>query len=81
MTVIVEPGNIPKTEAEVSRVTVEDAYSALNSGEAVILDVRSTDAFLAGHIAGALSILLNRIEDTPKSVTLDKDQWIITYCT
>ena len=55
--------------------------TALNSGQAIIVDVRSTESFVASHIAGALSIPLNRIEDTPKSVTLDKNQWIITYCT
>lgn len=85
-TVIVEltsqpAGNLPQTEADVPRVTVEEAMAALNSGAAVIVDVRSTESFLARHILGALSIPLNRIEETPKSVTLDKNQWIITYCT
>jgi len=85
-TVIVEltsppADKLPQTEADVPRVTVEEAMTALNSGAAVIVDVRSTESFLASHIAGALSIPLNRIEDTPKSVTLDKNQWIITYCT
>ncbi len=45
------------------------------------MDVRSTESFVAGHIAGALSIPLARIESNPASVTLDKSQWIITYCT
>ena len=86
-TVIVEPtspprtGNLPQTEADVPRVTVEQALTALNSGAAVIMDVRSTESFVASHIAGALSIPLTRIEDNPASVTLDKSQWIITYCT
>ena len=85
-TVIVEltsppADTLPQTEADVPRVTVEQALAALNSGAAVIVDVRSTESFIASHIAGALSIPLNRIEDTPQSVTLDKNQWIITYCT
>jgi hypothetical protein len=85
-TVIIEltnppANNLPQTEADVPRVTVEEAMAALNSGAAVIVDVRSTESFLARHILGALSIPLNRIEETPKSVTLDKNQWIITYCT
>jgi hypothetical protein len=73
--------NLPKTEADVPRVTVEQALTALNSGAAVIVDVRSTESFVASHIAGALSIPLTRIESNPASVTLDKNQWIITYCT
>jgi hypothetical protein len=86
-TVIVEPttnppsSNLPQTEADVPRVTVEEAMTALNSGTAVIVDVRSTESFVARHIVGALSIPLTRIEATPDSVTLDKKQWIITYCT
>jgi 3-mercaptopyruvate sulfurtransferase SseA len=85
-TVIVEPtsqpaGNLPQTEADVPRVTVDEALAALNSGAAVIVDVRTTQSFVAQHIAGALSIPLTRIEENPKSVTLDKNQWIITYCT
>lgn len=85
-TVIVEPtlrpaDNLPQTEADVPRVTAEEAKSAFDSGAAVIVDVRSTESFVASHIAGALSIPLTRIEDTPSSVTLDKNQWIITYCT
>ena len=73
--------NLPKTETEVPRVTVEQALTALNSGAAVIVDVRNTESFVAGHIAGALSIPLARIESTPTNLPLDKNQWIITYCT
>ncbi len=86
MTVIVEPtgrpaGNLPQTEADVPRVSVDEALAALNSGAAVIVDVRSVESFAVKHIAGALSIPLNRIEEDPKGLSLDKDQWIITYCT
>jgi hypothetical protein len=87
MTVIVEPGNpstpanLPQTEADVPRVTVEEALIALNGGAAVIVDVRSVESFVVKHIAGALSIPLNRIEENPQGLSLDKNQWIITYCT
>jgi rhodanese-related sulfurtransferase len=62
-------------------VTVEQALTALNSGAAVIVDVRNTESFIASHIAGALSIPLARIESTPTNLPLDKNRWIITYCT
>ncbi|MBI5933201.1 MAG: rhodanese-like domain-containing protein [Chloroflexi bacterium] len=86
VTVIVEPtgrpaGNLPQTEADVPRVTVEEALTALNSGAAVIVDVRSVESFVARHIAGALSIPLDRIEENPQDLSLNKNQWIITYCT
>lgn len=86
MAVTVQPtflpaDGLPQTEADVPRVTVEEAKAAFDSGAAIIVDVRTTQSFVTRHIAGAISIPLTRIEDNPKSVTLDKSQWIITYCT
>ena len=75
------PGDLPLTEAEVPRVSVEEAKAALDSGAAVIVDVRGSDAFEASHVAGAISIPLGEIETNPTGLNLDKDQWIITYCT
>jgi rhodanese-related sulfurtransferase len=62
-------------------VSVEEARAALDSGAAVIVDVRNPTAYEASHIAGALSIPLGEIESNLTSLTLDKEQWIITYCT
>lgn len=87
LTVIVEPANatratnLPRTEADVPRVSVEEALAALNGGAAILVDVRSVQSFVAGHVAGALSIPLDRIEENPQGLSLDKNQWIITYCT
>ncbi len=87
MTVIVEPTSsiqtktIPLTEANLPRVPVEQAMTALNAGVAIIVDVRSTDAYQAKHIKGAISIPLAEIEANPTGLKLNKDQWIITYCT
>ena len=75
------PANLPQTEADVPRVTVEEAFAALNSGAAVIVDVRSVESFVTKHIAGALSIPLDRIEEDSKGLSLEKTKWIITYCT
>ena len=74
-------GGLPRSEASVPRVSLLDAKAAIDSGKAVVVDVRTPDAFAASHIAGALSIPLGQIELDPSSVKLDKDQWIITYCT
>jgi 3-mercaptopyruvate sulfurtransferase SseA len=72
---------LPQTEADVPRVSVEEAAAAIQSGEAIVVDVRSAQAYQASHIAGALSVPLFDIETDPTSVKLDKDKWIITYCT
>jgi 3-mercaptopyruvate sulfurtransferase SseA len=76
-----EPGWLPQTDAEVPRVGIQDTLAAIENGEAVIVDVRSTAAYEDGHIAGAISIPLEVIQANPEDIGLDKDQWIITYCT
>ena len=86
-TQIIEPvstqpqGNVPLTEAEVPRVDVNAAKAAFDSGQAVIVDVRSQSAYDASHIAGALFIPLGEFETNISNIDLDKEQWIITYCT
>ena len=73
--------NLPQTEGEVPRVTVEIAKAAVDSGAAIIVDVRSPGAYERNHIAGAISIPLGAIELDPTNLKLDNNQWIITYCT
>ena len=86
-TTILEPaftqpaGDLPQTDADVPRVTVEEARVAFESGAAIIVDVRSPSAFEESHVAGAISIPLGTIERDLASVPLSKEQWIITYCT
>lgn len=72
---------IPQTEDAVPRVTVEEAKSALDSGKAVLVDVRSVEAYAEGHAVGAMSIPLSQFEVNIEKLSLDKNQWIITYCT
>jgi 3-mercaptopyruvate sulfurtransferase SseA len=74
-------GDLPQTEADVPRVPAEEAKAALDSGAAIIVDVRSPSDFEESHIAGAVSVPLVEIERDLTSVPLHKDQWIITYCT
>jgi 3-mercaptopyruvate sulfurtransferase SseA len=87
LTVVAEPtsstqqDNLPLNEAAVPRVPVEEAKAALDTGAAIIVDVRSVEAYQAKHIKGAISIPLADIESNPTGLKLDKEQWIITYCT
>jgi len=86
-TQILEPGitqsqgGIPQTEDAVPRLTVEQAKAAVDAGAAVIVDVRSKEAYETSHIAGALFIPLEDFENNIASLDLGKEQWIITYCT
>lgn len=76
-----EERELPLTEAEVPRVSLEAAKAALDSGAAILVDVRSPNAFEASHAAGAISVPLGEIERNITGLPLEKDQWIITYCT
>lgn len=60
---------------------MEEAKVALDSGAAVIVDVRSQSAYDTSHIAGSLFIPLGAFETDIANLDLDKEQWIITYCT
>lgn len=71
----------PLTEAQVPRITVSDAKAAVDSGAAILVDVRSADSYASGHAAGAISIPLGNFETNIDKLSLEKDQWIITYCT
>jgi 3-mercaptopyruvate sulfurtransferase SseA len=74
-------GNLPLSEDAVPRVTVDEAKAAYESGEAIIVDVRSSEAYAGGHITGAISIPLDQFESNIANAPLDKNKWIITYCT
>lgn len=85
--IILEPGNpstpsnLPATEDDVPRVSIEEAYTAYLAGAATIVDVRNRESFAERHVVGALSIPLDEFEINIAGVNLDKEQWIITYCT
>jgi rhodanese-related sulfurtransferase len=72
---------LPLTEPDVPRVSVEEAKAAFDSGSAVLVDVRHPNDYESSHIAGAISIPLLQIERDLASLTLNKEQRIITYCT
>jgi len=71
----------PLTEDQVPRIAVEEAKAALDSGAAILVDVRSVESYKDGHAAGSISIPLDNIELNVQNLSLKKDQWIIVYCT
>jgi 3-mercaptopyruvate sulfurtransferase SseA len=85
--VIVEPTfpvqqtDLPATEAEVPRISLEGALSAYNAGAAIFVDVRDPGSYAASHIPGAINIPLSEFENNIAKLDLDKEAWIITYCT
>jgi hypothetical protein len=73
------PSSAQAPYPDVSRVKVGDARAADVLNQAVFVDVRSAEQYTQSHIVGARSIPLNELESRLNE--LNKDQWIITYCT
>lgn len=62
----------------VRRITPEEARQAVESGKAIIIDVRDEASYKAGHVKGASWILADNIGARVKE--LPRDKMIITYC-
>jgi rhodanese-related sulfurtransferase len=60
------------------RVTIEELEAMMKDGSALVIDVRSQDAYNVGHIPGSRLIpageILNHIGELPR------DRTIVTYC-
>ncbi len=64
---------------EIQRVSIDETKAALDSGSALVVDVRSAEAYQGSHISGAINIPLEELE--ARLGELDQADWIITYCT
>jgi hypothetical protein len=62
-----------------SGVSLEDALARRERGEVVLVDVRSHEAYAAGHIPGALSITPREIEGRAAEIRR-MDRQPILYC-
>ncbi|HRJ74916.1 MAG TPA: rhodanese-like domain-containing protein, partial [Anaerolineales bacterium] len=72
---------IPRTEDDVPRISLSGAKVAVESGQAILVDVRSAQSYADLHATDAISIPLDVFETNISSVPLQKTDWIITYCT
>jgi 3-mercaptopyruvate sulfurtransferase SseA len=74
-------GIAPLSEAGVPRITVEEAKAAFDAGQVIIIDVRGPESYAGSHAEGAINIPLGVFESDIENIELEKDQWIVTYCT
>ena len=56
----------------------KDLLRRVKDGDVTVLDVRPTEEYRSGHIPGALSVPLGKLEDLLSK--LPKDQEIVAYC-
>ena len=67
------------TKADVPRLTPAELAPLLQSGDAVVLDVRGSVPYKLGRIAGAKWVPLGKIGELAGS--LPKDKLLVAYCT
>jgi hypothetical protein len=72
---------LPLSEAGVPRITVDEAKAAFDAGQVIIIDVRGPESYAGSHAEGAINIPLGTFESDIENIQLEKDQWIVTYCT
>jgi hypothetical protein len=72
-----DTGNI--TPETIQRVSAAETKRAYESGQAIILDVRSRTAYEDQRIPGSINIPLEELDQ--RLGELDKEQWVIAYCT
>jgi rhodanese-related sulfurtransferase len=63
---------------ELEPVTKEALLERARAGDAIVLDVRPSEEYRAGHIAGAISIPVGELEHRLAEIPADKE--IIAYC-
>jgi hypothetical protein len=71
-------GHDHQAEAAVPRVSILEAQASVGRGEAVLVDVRTAEAYSTGHIRASIS--LPEAEIPMRVQLLPKDKKIITYC-
>ena len=62
----------------VEPVDRQTLVSRLRSGEAILIDVRPREEYVAGHLPGALSVPLDQLASRLKE--LAKDREVVAYC-
>ncbi|MFN3234558.1 MAG: rhodanese-like domain-containing protein [Gammaproteobacteria bacterium] len=63
-----------------SGITPQKAVRMINDDEAVVVDVRSRDAFVRGHIVGAKHIPMETLKDKPDSLKSCGDKTVVLVC-
>ena len=71
---------VAEAKKNITEISPQDAAAKLNSGEAVIVDVRDKDEWDEGHIPGALHMSRGTIEFDIEEKVPDTNAMIICHC-
>jgi Rhodanese-like domain len=78
---IVPPAPAAQTadKAAVKRISAEDLKQKVDSGQAIVIDVRDANSYAAAHIKGALHIPMASVQANLDRLPKEKD--VVAYCT
>ncbi len=71
---------VTEAKKNITEISPQDAAAKLNSGEAVIVDVRDKDEWDEGHILGAMHMSRGTIELDIEEKVPDTNAMIICHC-
>src|SRR6266545_5187054 len=71
---------VAEAKKNITEISPQDAAAKLNSGEAVIVDVRDKDEWDEGHILGAMHMSRGTIELDIEEKVPDTNAMIICHC-
>jgi hypothetical protein len=74
-----QPNAQQPDKAGVKRISAEDLRERVNSGRAVVIDVRDASAYATSHIKGALHIPMASVQANLDRLPKEKD--VVAYCT
>jgi phage shock protein E len=71
---------VAEAKKHVTEISPQDAASKLNSGDAVVVDVRDKDEWDEGHIPGAMHLSRGTIELDIEEKVPDLNAMLICHC-
>jgi molybdopterin/thiamine biosynthesis adenylyltransferase/rhodanese-related sulfurtransferase len=71
---------LQQVRAEISEVDAERARALLDTGEAVVVDVREQDEWDEGHLPGAVHVPRGHLEARIERAAPDPAQQVLLYC-
>ena len=71
---------VTEAKKHITEISAQDAAAKLNSGDAVVVDVRDKDEWDEGHIPGAMHMSRGTIELDIEEKVPDPNAMIICHC-
>ncbi len=66
--------------SSVMKMTAKEAKAEIDKGDVIILDVRTNEEYISGHIENSILIPVNEIEKEVENILKDKEQKVLIYC-